>query len=211
MDLPTARASTGMPGYQAILPWALVALRGLLAPLSIVITWLQFPPSIWLGQFAMAIISDIYDGRLARRWCTASPALRRADSMVDTFYALACLCCFCIAAPQVMLAHLPGILSLLALDAVRAIIDWRRFGKRASYHAWSMKLFGLSIIPAGILVMTSGQPHWTLWLSIVIGLYAQLEALSMSLILPRWTHDVKHTGAALAIRRAGDTNSGGKP
>lgn len=183
------------------IPWCLVLSRPLLGLIGILVALLDWPRWIWLVQFVAAIASDIWDGKLARRWGVATERLRRADSICDDIYAYASLACFWIAEPSIVAAHAPGLLALIAVDVLRMPVDWLRFRKRASYHATSMRLFGLSLIPVGILLMMRGDVHWVLWASLGVGMYAELEGLAMTLVLPRWTCDVPHLGAALEIRR----------
>lgn len=163
--------------------------------------WVELPRWIWLLQFVVAIFSDIYDGKLARRWGVATPGLRRADSTADDIYAFAALACFWLAEPEIIMEHLWGIAVVAGLDLARTPLDWILFNRRASYHAYSARLFGISLIPVGVLLMGFGTVSWCLWLALAIGLYSEIEGIAISLTLPRWTHDVKHIGVALAIRR----------
>ena len=57
------------------IPWWLVRLRVVLGSLSIGLVKLELPRWLWLLQFAVAILSDIYDGKRARRWGVATPGL----------------------------------------------------------------------------------------------------------------------------------------
>ena len=186
---------------QRWIPWSLVVLRLFLAPVSLGLVFMNAPRWLWLFQFFVAILSDIYDGNLARRWGVASSKLRRADSITDDVYAFACLACFWLAEPEIVADHIVGISIVVALDLARTPFDWFLFGKRASYHSWSARSFGLSLIPVGVLIMGFGEVYWVLWASLFIGFLAEIEGIAMSLLLPKWTHDVKHIGRALAIRR----------
>ncbi len=184
-----------------LIPWLLVGLRVLLAPISILIIWTGLPHWLWLIQFVIAILSDIYDGKLARRWNVVTAGLRRADSIADTFYAFATLACCWIAEPEIIMNHLWGISLIAGLELARTPMDWYLFGRNASYHAYSAKLFGLSLIPVGIMLMGFGEVSGFLWFALAIGLYSELEGIAISLVLPKWTYDVKHIGIALALRR----------
>ncbi len=182
------------------IPWSLVGLRVLLAPLAVWIAWADLPRWIWLVQGAIAALSDIYDGKLARRWDVVTPGLRQADSVADTIYALGVAASFWFAEPQIVTEHLWGIGIVVGLEAARYPLDWALFGRGASYHAHSARLFGILLIPATFLVMGFGIGWPFLWIALAVGLYSELEGIAISLVLPRWTHDVKHLGAALAIR-----------
>lgn len=192
-----------------LIPWLLVGLRLVLAPVSILIVWFDLPRAFWILQFVIAILSDIYDGKLARRWGVVTPGLRSADSITDEIYAYASLACFWLAEPEIIMAHIWGIAAIAGLELARLPLDWFLFGKKASYHANSARLFALSLIPVGILIMGFGTASWCLWLALFIGLYSELEGIAISLVLPRWTHDVRHLGVALAIRR--EAKEGNEP
>lgn len=183
------------------IPWALVALRVLLAPVAVWIAWLDLPRVVWLAQGAIAALSDIYDGKLARRWDVVSSELRQSDSIADTIYAIGVAISFAIAEPDILMDHIWGIGAVLGLEAARYPLDWVRFGRGASYHAFSARLFGVVLIPVTFVVMGFGWVGPLLWIALAIGLYSELEGIAMSLVLPYWRHDVKHLGVALQIRR----------
>jgi len=72
------------------IPWALVWFRLSLAPIFPVGCILGANGGLYVGLLLAGIVSDIFDGVLARRWKCSAPALRRADSNVDTvFYSAA--------------------------------------------------------------------------------------------------------------------------
>lgn len=190
------------PTLKRWIPWSLVGLRLVLAPVAVWIAWADLPRWIWLFQGAIAALSDIYDGKLARRFGTVTPGLRQADSVVDTFYALGVGASFYIAEPEIARSHGWAIGLVIALEALRYPLDWARFGRGASYHAWSARLFGILLIPVTFLIMGFGYAGPFFWAALALGVVSELEGVAITLILPRWTHDVPHIGAALAIRRA---------
>ena len=72
-------------------PWGLIVLRAVACPLIVIGAWRGWPGG-WLGAIVvMALLSDIYDGVLARRWGNETARLRVSDSVTDTFFILGCL------------------------------------------------------------------------------------------------------------------------
>jgi phosphatidylglycerophosphate synthase len=66
-------------------------LRAVACPLIVFGAWRGWPGG-WLGAIVvMALLSDIYDGVLARRWGNETARLRVSDSVTDTFFILGCL------------------------------------------------------------------------------------------------------------------------
>ena len=98
----------------------------------------------------MAFLSDWLDGKLARRWGTVTANLRQADSIADTFYTIGVVLSLWFSHPAIIASHAWGIAMIVFLEAARYPLDWYRFGRGASYHAYSAKLFGISIMAAVI-------------------------------------------------------------
>jgi CDP-diacylglycerol--glycerol-3-phosphate 3-phosphatidyltransferase len=197
------------PWFHRWVPWSLVGLRLALGPTAVLIAWAGLPRWLWLLQFVVAALSDVYDGKLARRWGTVTAGLRQADSIVDTVYTLGVGASMYLAEPLIWAEHQWAIALVIGLEGARYPLDWIRFGRGASYHAKSAKLFGLSLVPATIAVMGFGYAGPLLWLSLTIGVLSELEGMAISMVLPRWTHDVPHLGAALAIRREASAMTSG--
>ncbi len=96
--------------------------------------------------------------------------------------------------------HLLAVLG--GLEVARFGLDLIKFGKAASYHSYLAKTWGLVMGGGVIALLSFGGPRWLIWLSLMVGIAADCEGLAMSLVLPRWTRDVKGLGAALTSRRA---------
>ena len=184
-----------------------MGLRVLLAPVAVLLAASSLPRWLWLLQGTVAALSDIYDGILARRWGVATAGLRQSDSIADTIYALGVCASIVVAEPALFRQHAWGIGLVIALEAARYPLDWVRFRRGASYHSRAARLLGIALIPVCGAVMALGRIGPFLWLALAIGLYSELEGIAISLVLPRWTHDVPHLGAALAIRRASRAGS----
>ncbi|WP_193615804.1 CDP-alcohol phosphatidyltransferase family protein [Massilia sp. YMA4] len=191
-----------------LIPWLLVLSRIVLAPVAIWLAVQGLPAWLWMCQFAAAALSDWFDGKLARRWGTATPGLRQADSIADTVYTLAIVVSLWFSHRDIVLAHCWGIALVIALEAARYPLDWWRFGRGASYHAQSAKLFGVSLLVAvSAIVMFDDAGPW-LWLALAIGVVSELEGMLISLVLPAWTHDVRSLRRALELRRLDGAASG---
>ena len=65
---------------RATIPWMLVGLRFAIAPLLLVDALDGSAGSGFLGGYIIAVLSDIFDGILARRLGVSTVAVRQADS-----------------------------------------------------------------------------------------------------------------------------------
>ena len=147
-----------------------------------------------------ALLSDIFDGVLARRWKTDTAALRLSDSLADTAFYLCVAAAIGLGMPAVWHECRSGVLVLLGCEALRFAFDFVKFGKPASYHSYVAKLWGLVLATA--VIVTFGTQHVSMWTSaaVVLGVISNAETMAMSVVLPLWRRDVKTLALAWKIR-----------
>jgi phosphatidylglycerophosphate synthase len=181
---------------------ALTTLRVALAPALLWITRDGRAGAWYVVCCLVALVSDIVDGVIARRAGVDTAGLRRYDSVADTiFYATAAWTVWRVH-PEVVRAYWPGAAIVVGLEVARYGFDLRKFGREASYHAWSAKVWGLSLAIALVAVMGFGRAVPWVALAIVLGVVADLEGLAISVVLPAWRHDVKSIVHARAMATA---------
>ena len=152
-------------------------------------------------MIAAGLLSDVYDGILARRWQTDTAALRVADSFADTIFYIGVLAAIVERHWLVLHQRLWLLAALLALEALRFAFDWIKYRRMASYHSYAAKVWGLLLAAATIALLCFNRAPWLLTLALVWGILCDLEGLAMSALLPQWTHDVKSLRRAFQLRR----------
>jgi phosphatidylglycerophosphate synthase len=184
------------------IPWGLIWLRVLGGPLIVLGAWRGWAGG-WLGAMVVAaLLSDIYDGILARRWGAETAGLRMSDSVADTIFYVGVVGALWIREPEVLRGNWPWWVGLFAIEGVRYGFDFWKFGKAASYHSYMAKAWGLLIAVAVVGVLSFGWLRWLIWVALVFGIVVNGEGLAMSVILPRWKNDVKTLGRAWEFRKA---------
>ena len=189
--------------WRKTIPWGLVAFRALVGPALVVATLRMSAPQPWLGSLiAAGFLSDVYDGVLARRWETATPALRTADSATDIwFYVFVLIIAILRHGPVLLrLSWLLG--AVLVLEATRLVLDWFKFGRLSSYHSYAAKAWGVMLTLAAIALLGFDRGLVPLAIALAWRILAEIEGLVMSLVLPQWAHDVKNLRRALELRHA---------
>jgi phosphatidylglycerophosphate synthase len=182
------------------LPYALTTLRLLLAPLLLWIVRDGTAGIPYAVCILTAFISDIFDGVIARKLGIDTGTLRSYDSRTDLiFYATAAWTVWLIH-PEEIRRLAPLLMVLFAFELVRPAYDMMKYGKQSSYHSWSAKTFGVSLALALVLLMGFGIGGIFLTLAVMLGILADVEGLTMSLMLPVWIHDVKSVFHARRIR-----------
>jgi CDP-diacylglycerol--glycerol-3-phosphate 3-phosphatidyltransferase len=181
-------------------PAALVMFRFVAGPYLLVNAWDGHTGSGFVTVFVLAVLSDIVDGMIARRLKVVSSFLREADSRADL-----CLYLFVLASiwrvfPEVVVSFAVP----LGIAVFAQMLQWAssllKYGRLASYHSYSAKIWGLSLAVATVALFGFGYAGVTLWATLIIGTLHNLEEVAMTLILPHWTFDVVTIQKALQIR-----------
>ena len=186
----------------AHVPLALTALRALLAPVvvGLALAW----PARWAFAACLvaAFLSDVFDGVIARRLGVATPGLRRLDSIADSVFYVAALFAAWHLHPEAIRAQLVPLLALALLEIARYAFDLRKFGKEASYHMWSSRLWGVALFAAFLALLVFGEDRVAVPAAIGIGIVADLEGLAISVTLREWRTDVPTICHARRLREA---------
>lgn len=184
------------------IPWVLVLSRALMAPVLVIVALSHGNARIVFGVILVAgVLSDIFDGILARRWNCATSRLRVADSAVDTVFYIGVAAAILIRFPGVIWRNLSLLLILVALELLRHGFDFIRFRKMASYHSWFSKAWGLLLLAASVSLLCLGRFPFLISLALVWGIVCDLEGLAISMVLPAWQPDIRTLGRAWAVRR----------
>lgn len=185
------------------IPWMMAAARVALGPLVAAGARCNWSGTALAAMVAAALISDIYDGILARRWRCDTAAIRLFDSMADTFFYLCTGVALWTARPEVFRSNAKLVAALLAAELLRFAFDFGKFGKPGSYHSWMAKSWGLVLATAVMLTLATRFGHSLLAAALLMGIACNLENLAMSLILREWTRDVLTLRMAWQLRQAG--------
>lgn len=184
----------------AWLPFALVYLRGfLILPIVLILVW--HLSELWLLVcLFIGLVSDIFDGIIARRMGVATTSLRRADTIVDTFFFSAIVIAAWITHPEPFQKYIVGLVILIVLKVVRILFDYMKYGREAAYHMWSTKLWGIIVFLALTSLWLGASTDAIFAAAILLGIATNLEGLLASIILPTWQHDVPSLYHAFKLR-----------
>ena len=165
------------------------------------------PGILFAAVIFVAFVSDYFDGVIARRLGVATPELRHFDSRADlVFYATAAWAVWTLR-PDVARSIAVPALIVIALDVVRHVFDFSKFGRDVAYHAWSSKAWGLSLAAALILLLGFGITNPFVPIAVYLGLIAQVEGLMISIVLPVWTSDVATIFRAIELRKRANADA----
>lgn len=183
------------------LPFLLIYFRLLLAP---VIIWMAYAGNdfnVWIVVACyLAIISDVFDGIIARHYKVSSAKLRLWDSNVDLIFWLSACWCIWVCFPQEVMIRWAIILPLLIIEWIPDSIYLLRFRKFGCAHNYASKLFGLFLLAMFSLLFLNNHP-FLFTTTIIIGLISQIDRILIALILPARVCDVPSSYHAFLIRK----------
>jgi len=181
------------------IPWVMAAGRAVLGLLMVVGQACGWNGVAMAAMIVSALLSDIFDGMLARCWKCDTAAVRLFDSMADTVFYLGVALALWMGHRDVLREHAWLLGTLLSLEVARFAFDFAKFGKPASYHSYLAKTWGLVMAVAVTTTFATGG-GWLIAIALALGIACNAEGLAMSIVLSEWRRDVKTLSAALRIR-----------
>jgi CDP-diacylglycerol---glycerol-3-phosphate 3-phosphatidyltransferase len=182
-------------------PWALIILRLACAPVILVAAWYGWPGSTLFAIAVVALLTDVFDGIIARRLGIDVECLRQTDSSVDTIFYFAAGAALLLRFPDVWRHYWGGIAGLVIVELGRMAFEWRKFGRVAAYHMLSAKAWGVAMLLGFGEVTLTGRAGPLFTAAIVIGVIQNIEGLSASMLLREWHHDVPSVWHAMRLER----------
>lgn len=184
-------------------PYLLIFFRFLLAPAVVVISYLMGEQAAYivLVMMFLGLLSDIFDGIIARKMKIDTELMRRLDSQTDLVFWL-CIAWSCyLIYPHLIKENLIGVIALVLMEAMCYATSLIKFRKETCTHAFVSKMWGLTLLATFTSMLGFGYGGWVLKTCIILGLISQLDVILIILILPKWAHDVPSFYQAILIRK----------
>jgi CDP-diacylglycerol--glycerol-3-phosphate 3-phosphatidyltransferase len=184
-----------------VLPWLLIAVRLLFAPVIIFAALMGWRGSTLFAIAAMAMLSDLFDGVIARKLRLDTERIRQVDSRVDTVFYFAAGAALLYRFPNVWYQYRFWIVALAIVELGRMAFEWQKFGRAAAYHMWSAKAWGLAMLLGFGEVTLKGHAGVLFILALVLGFVTNIEGLAASILFRHWRYDVATFWHAVRIER----------
>lgn len=182
------------------IPGILVGFRFAIAPLLLLDALDHTTGWEFILGYVLAVLSDIFDGIIARRLKVSTAQLRQADSWADIGLYLCIAISTWLVYPQVVLDFQIPLLIAIAAQLTLFATSLIKFRKFPSFHTYTAKVWGITLLIATMALFGFGYAP-TLWLVIALCLINSLEEIVMTLLLPEWQCDILSVFHALALRQ----------
>lgn len=183
------------------IPLYLIGLRILLAPVLLLMYGSEVE-SVWYGVvLTVGLLSDVFDGILARKWGVATEKLRSLDSIADTVFYAGVFLVAVLKHPQLLMPFWFPLACFFLLEIGRHVFDQVKFGRSAAYHMWSAKTWGIFLFAGFTEILVFDVAGIGFLGALTLGILTNLEGLGASIILREWHHDVPTIYHAFALNR----------
>ncbi|SDH66671.1 CDP-diacylglycerol--glycerol-3-phosphate 3-phosphatidyltransferase [Chryseobacterium taeanense] len=185
------------------IPYILIAIRFILAPIIILLAYFKGEEYGFfiLSLMYFGLLTDIFDGIIARKVGVSSEKLRRLDSQTDLIFWLSLGFAAYILNPDLIKNEWKGILLILAMETLCYIVSILKFKKETCTHAFLSKMWGLSLLIAFTYLIGFQQAGWAFYFMVALGFVAHIDVIMIILILPEWQYDVPSSYHAWKIKK----------
>jgi cardiolipin synthase len=183
-----------------VLPNLLSVVRLVLSVLMVVVAGTTGSRRWFLILLGAALVTDAFDGFLARRWRVVSDLGRRLDSWGDYVMTAAAVAGLWLLWPVMVQREWPWFVTAVVgafAIVVYGLVRWRRV---LGYHTWLAKgmVFVLPISVVGLLIGWSAAPfHVAVLLQVLCG----AEEMVIAFLLPGFSGEMPSLWHALRRRR----------
>jgi phosphatidylglycerophosphate synthase len=188
---------------KAKIPIMLILFRLALAPIILGLVYYRGEESrsIVIVLMYLGLLSDIFDGIIARNLNVSTEKLRRFDSQTDMLFWLSLGISTWMLYPDLIRDNKVAIFTILGMEAMCYIISILKFKKETCTHAYLSKLWGISLLIAFTSLIGYNHAGFPFKMAIILGIVSHLDRIFITLLLPEWTHDIPSFYHAYQIRK----------
>ena len=149
---------------------------------------------------SIGLLTDIFDGIIARRLSISTQNLRRFDSTVDQVFFICVAVATYIQYPSFFSDNFIKLIILFSVEASTYFICFLKFKKEIATHSIGAKIWTLLLFSTIIQIMLQGESNTLFNICFWIGIVTRLEIIAIVLALKQWTNDVPSLYHAIQLR-----------
>ena len=151
--------------------------------------------------FSLGLLTDIFDGIIARRLNVSTEKLRRLDSTIDQVFFLLVAAATYLDARSFFYNNRVALFILLGIEALAYVICFLKFRKEIATHTISSKIWTLFLFATIIQLMCFKNAFILFKVCFYIGIITRLEIIAIIFVLRNWTNDVPSIYQAVLLRQ----------
>ena len=185
------------------LPLALIYLR-LIIGITIIflsISHVENYKFIAVILLAIGLLTDIFDGIIARRLNISTQTLRRLDSATDQVFFISFAIATYIQCPGFFKDHSFKLILLLGFEGLAYLVCFLKFRKQIAIHSLGAKLWTLLLFATPVQIVLQCQSGILFNVCFWVGLLTRLEIVAIILALKTWTTNIPTFYHSLQLRK----------
>ena len=185
------------------IPIALIYLRLLIGCTILGLAFLTFHgyAALAITLFSVGLLTDVFDGIIARHLRVSTQKLRRLDSGIDQVFWCMVAASAYITCPDFFKQHLVELSLLIGCEAGIYAVSFLRFKKEVATHTISSKIWTLLLFATLVQIFATCHSNVLFQLFLYVGFITRLEIIAILFILKIWANDVPSVYHALQLRR----------
>jgi len=185
------------------IPYLLIITRVIIGFAMIFLAYRQLPhyPSIAVVLFAIGLLTDIFDGIIARQMGISSTRLRRWDSTADQVFFISVAVATYLQCPGFFRNNAVWLCILLGTEALTYVVSFIKFRKEVATHSIGAKLWTLVMFATLVQVMFTCDSEMLFQVCFWLGMATRAEIIAIILVLKQWTNDVPTVYHAVQLRK----------
>lgn len=153
-----------------------------------------------LGLIYLGVISDIFDGIIARKLNVSNEKLRVLDTLFDLIFYASIISYIFKNKPHLLFNNQFLIFTIIGIECMMYAVSLLRFKKFPSPHALLSKFWGLYLIFEFTLILLEIQGiHFKV--ALFAGIFVHTDRLLIYMIIKSWHHDVPSSFHAYKLRK----------
>jgi phosphatidylglycerophosphate synthase len=191
------------PMPRSFVPWLLIYTRLLTGFVILVISIYAVPhySIIAVVLLIVGLLTDIFDGIIARKLNVSTEKIRRFDSTVDQVFFVAVTIATWVQCPAFFSGNSAWLIILVATEALTYLLCFLKFKKEIATHTIGAKLWTLLLCATLIQVMLQCQSGFLFMCCFWVGIVTRLEIIGIILALKAWANDIPSLYHAIKLRK----------
>lgn len=188
---------------RSLVPYLLIYTRLLTGFVILLLSIYAVPhySAIAVTLLVVGLLTDIFDGIIARRLKVSTEKLRRLDSTVDQVFFVAVAISTWVQCPSFFKENMSWLIILIATEAFTYLLCFLKFKKEIATHTIGAKIWTLLLCATLIQVMLQCQSGLLFMLCFWVGIVTRIEIIGILLALKAWANDIPTIYHALKLRK----------
>ncbi len=153
---------------------------------------------------SIGLLTDIFDGIIARRLNVSTETLRRLDSTIDQVFFISFAIATYIQCPDFFKNNSLQLITLFGFECLAYIVCFIKFRKEIATHSIGAKIWTLLLFATLVQIIFQCQSIILFTICFWVGLLTRIEIIAIILTLKKWTNDVPTVYHALKLRQGKD-------